>query len=302
MKRIEEAGLSFDDVDKRRGEYNEHSVKQDAWRNLSTHPELIAEAKEAFDNTAEGRQQYFNFGEFDESQQQVGFLDFGGSFSIASAEELNPIQSSTNIYQKNIIDGLRASGKFNVFFEKVQELQLKGKPTSNNEDAISKYAPVSERLRADVLRLSNGSVDLREGEHSVSVSALWHSYMGHCLDYFIEDNQFNLSHDDLRMIPDIIENYDSIKMGTLNGGDTIEYTKRYGDVEYFVLEAIESKRNAIRGSMQKTIYVSDIKKKASDGSLHPTPSSKGFTRTEMITPISAYIKQNYAKEANRLQK
>lgn len=87
VKRIEEAGLSFDDVDKRRGEYNEYSVKQDAWRNLSTHPELIAEAKEAFDNTAEGQQQYFNFGEFDESQQQGGFLDFDGSFSIASAEE-----------------------------------------------------------------------------------------------------------------------------------------------------------------------------------------------------------------------
>ena len=58
-------------------------------------------------------------------------------------------------------------------------------------------------------------------------------------------------------------------MGALNGGETIEYTKRYGDVEYFVSEAIESKRNAIRGSMQKTIYVSDIKKKASDGRFIP---------------------------------
>ena len=202
--------------------------------------------------------------------------------------------------QRNIIDSLRNSGEYDVFYKVVDRLAKNGKPSGNQEDLSEAYAKVSARLRNDVLRISNGEIDLAKGEHVVSVSHLWHSYYEHCLDYFAEDSQLNLTHDDLRMIPDIVMNYDSVKVGKHNNGYKLEFTKKYGDVEYFVVEDVESKRKNPRGAMQKTIYVRDITKSASDGAFHPTTSSKGYTRTEIVNPISAYIKQNYASEAKKI--
>ncbi len=204
--------------------------------------------------------------------------------------------------QREIIDSLRNSGEYDVFYKVVDRLAKNGKPSGNQEDLSEAYAKVSARLRNDVLRISNGEIDLAKGEHVVSVSHLWHSYYEHCLDYFAEDSQLNLTHDDLRMIPDIVMNYDSVKVGKHNNGYKLEFTKKYGDVEYFVVEDVESKRKNPRGAMQKTIYVKDITKSASDGAFHPTTSSKGYTRTEIVNPISAYIKQNYAEEAKKIAK
>lgn len=69
--------------------------------------------------------------------------------------------------------------------------------------------------------------------------------MKNCLDYFLKADekkhqQFNLTFDDIRMIPDIVENYDSVVVRPKNKGYRLEFTKRYGSVEYQVVEVVGS--------------------------------------------------------------
>ena len=102
-----------------------------------------------------------------------------------------------------------------------------------------------------------------------------------------------------RMIPDIVENYDSVELINAKKGYSLVFTKEYGDVVYVVAETIASKKETPRGTRQKTIYLNEITKKASSRAFHPTPFSKNFTRTEIVNPVTAFIKQNYAAEARK---
>lgn len=62
IREHEAAGIKFEDAAANRVRLNELNAEQEKWKNVSTHPELIQEAKEAFDKTDEGAQQYFDFG------------------------------------------------------------------------------------------------------------------------------------------------------------------------------------------------------------------------------------------------
>ncbi len=208
----------------------------------------------------------------------------------------------STVYQRDLINTLRGSGKYDAFYDAVDVLQQGGKPHDSGANTPVPYAGVADNLRNEVLSLSNGTIDLENGSHSVSVSDLWHSYSKHCLDSFIEDGHLNLTHDDLRMIPDIVENYDSVKLIDAKKGYTLEFTKQYGDALYVVVETIGGKNDNPRGTRQKTIYLNEITKKASGQAFHPTSFSKNFTRTEIVNPISEYIKQNYAEEAKNIAK
>lgn len=104
------------------------------------------------------------------------------------------------------------------------------------------------------------------------------------------------------MIPDIVENYDSVNFINSRKGYTLSFTKTYGDVVYQVTETIGGKEDNPRGARQKTIFLTEITKNASGRALHPTSFSKNFTRTESVNPITNYIKQNYAKEAKKIAK
>lgn len=206
----------------------------------------------------------------------------------------------SGVMQQDIIAELERRNEFNSFFDAVRWIQNNGKPRGNSEDKTATYAPISTRLRNDVLRQTNGEVDLGDGSHSVSISQLWHSYCKHCLDAFLNKGQLNLTLDDIRMIPDIMENYDGVEVKIRNNGYSLEFKKKYGDVEYFVTEIIGKDEGGSRETQQKTIRLDDITKKANDRALHPTSFSKNFIRTEIVNPITEYIKQNYADEAKNL--
>lgn len=64
IREHEAAGVKFEDAAKNRAKLQELSAEQEAWKNVGTHPELIEEAKAEFDKTAEGAQQYLDFGNF----------------------------------------------------------------------------------------------------------------------------------------------------------------------------------------------------------------------------------------------
>ena len=140
------------------------------------------------------------------------------------------------------------------------------------------------------------NIDLRDAKHTLATEDVWHMYSGHCLDSFLYDNQISITFDDIRMISDIVENYDSVNFINSRKGYTLSFTKTYGDVVYQVTETIGGKEDNPRGTRQKTIYLTEITKSASDGAFHPTPTSKGYTRTEGINPITNYIKQKKCAE------
>lgn len=146
------------------------------------------------------------------------------------------------------------------------------------------------------------NIDLRDAKHTLATEDVWHMYRGHCLDSFLYDNQISITFDDIRMIPDIVENYDSVNFINSRKGYTLSFTKTYGDVVYQVTETIGGKEDNPRGTRQKMIFLTEITKNASGRALHPTSFSKNFTRTESVNPITNYIKQNYAKEAKKIAK
>ena len=67
------------------------------------------------------------------------------------------------------------------------------------------------------------------------------------------------------MIPDIVENYDSVNFINSRKGYTLSFTKTYGDVVYQVTETIGGKEDNPRGTRQKTIFLTEITKNASGG-------------------------------------
>lgn len=79
VREHKEAGISFDDLDRTRKEYANYTAEQAKWRNPSLHPELRQEAYEAFKKTAEGAQDYFDFGSLSIRAKQD---TPAGSFSI----------------------------------------------------------------------------------------------------------------------------------------------------------------------------------------------------------------------------
>lgn len=242
----------------------------------------------------------YNYVIFDGRDIKITALNESGDYNAPWQPYTDTEANFSLREQQNIISTLQESGRYNAFFGAVDELQQSGKPTGNKGDTPHSYAPVSQRLRDDVHQLTNGEINLTGGMHTVNVSDLRHSYAKHCLDYFIGDGQLNLTHDDLRMIPDIVENYDSVTVGKRSNGDTLKYTKRYGGVEYTVVEVLKSRHNNPRDTKQKTIYLNEITKSADDEALHPTTTSDGFIRTESVNPISAFIKKNYPDEAKKI--
>ena len=146
------------------------------------------------------------------------------------------------------------------------------------------------------------NIDLRDAKHTLATEDVWHMYRGHCLDSFLYDNQISITFDDIRMIPDIVENYDSVNFINSRKGYTLSFTKTYGDVVYQVTETIGGKEDNPRGTRLKTIFLTEITRNASGRALHPTSFSKNFTRTESVNPITNYIKQNYASEAKKLRR
>lgn len=78
VREHKEAGISFDDLDRTRKEYANYTIEQHKWRNASQYPELRQEAYEAFLKTAEGAQDYFDFGSLSiQSAKQRGMFQDG---------------------------------------------------------------------------------------------------------------------------------------------------------------------------------------------------------------------------------
>lgn len=62
IKSYEDAGIKFEDVAKNKEQLTAYNIEQEKWRNPSQYPELMEEVRREFDKTAEGAQDYLDFG------------------------------------------------------------------------------------------------------------------------------------------------------------------------------------------------------------------------------------------------
>lgn len=101
------------------------------------------------------------------------------------------------------------------------------------------------------------------------------------------------------MIADLCETHEIriLELTPRNKGYSLEFRKTYGQIEYCVTQLVDGKNKKNRGLQQKSIRLEEITKNANDRASHPTAFSKDFIRTEIINPITNYIKQNYKNEA-----
>ena len=238
--------------------------------------------------------------------------DMSDAEVLAAAEGMKNAQggtlswSLTPIYQANIIADLRKDSSLNGFMDAVDKVELTKKREFGQEDVI--FGELSDDDVEKLMAQNPGWTDkynLKGAKHSIDEKHIWHTYRGHCLDYYLKDDGLNLTYDDIRMIPDILRNYDSITPEFKDGRWGVVYVKNYSGVEYRY-SAYISKPHRRSGKPQNVHLVTGwITKKAvaGDGLTPQQPqatSASRFHRTAIVTPMEEYIKQNYAEEAKRI--
>lgn len=90
VREYQEAGIQFENIAHNRQALATLTAEQEKWRNPALHPELRQEAYEEFKKTAEGAQDYFNF----------------GSFSLRTKQEMQNVH--------NCIKGLTSDSKIGI--------------------------------------------------------------------------------------------------------------------------------------------------------------------------------------------
>ncbi len=148
------------------------------------------------------------------------------------------------------------------------------------------------------------NIDLRGAKHTLKEEAVWHMYRGHCLDSFIYDNQISITYDDIRMIPDIVSNYDSVVAEKKTKKWSLVFLKKYGNIEYKYVAEISRKHDEskIRHITLKTGWLTKSAGAEDDFTSRQSQTQRvsHFPRTATITSLELYIKQNYAEEAKKL--
>lgn len=274
---------------------------------IGSYPELVAEAKMWDGDESKFADPVAMYLERVEAMQAEGLQE---EQTRKAAEEatgmFNWSSSLTSIYQANIIADLRKDSSLNGFMDAVDKVELSKKREFGHDDIV-----FGELSNADVEKLMAQNpgwpdkYNLKGAKHSIDEKHIWHTYRGHCLDYYLKEDGLNLTYDDIRMIPDILRNYDSITPEFKDGRWGVVYVKNYSGVEYRY-SAYISKPHRRSGKPQNVHLVTGwITKKAvaGDGLTPQQPqatSASRFHRTAIVTPMEEYIKQNYAEEAKRI--
>lgn len=111
----------------------------------------------------------------------------------------------------------------------------------------------------------------------------------------------SITFDDIRMIPDIIDSYDSVKAEKESGKWKLVFLKKYGDITYKYISEISRKHDwpKVRHATLKTGWL--IKSTGAEGDFtsrqSQTQTVSHFPRTAIVTPLEVHIKQNYKDEA-----
>lgn len=301
-------GLGATMTDEKREEMLGDLVAMDAkFEMIGSYPELVAEAKMWDGDESKFADPVAMYLERVEAMQDESFQEEQDRKAAEEATGMFNWSSSLRpIYQENIIADLRKDSSLNGFMDAVDKVELTKKREFGQEDVV--FGELSDDDVEKLMAQNPGWPDkynLNGAKHSIDEKHIWHTYRGHCLDYYLKDDGLNLTYDDIRMIPDILRNYDSITPEFKDGRWGVVYVKNYSGVEYRY-SAYISKPHRRSGKPQNVHLVTGwITKKAvaGDGLTPQQPqatSASRFHRTAIVTPMEEYIKQNYAEEAKRI--
>ena len=238
--------------------------------------------------------------------------DMSDAEVLAAAEGMKNAQggtlswSLTPIYQANIIADLRKDSSLDGFMNAVDKVELSKKREFGHDDIV--FGELSDDDVEKLMAQNPGWPDkynLKGAKHSIDEKHIWHTYRGHCLDYYRSDDGLNLTYDDIRLLPDILKNYDSVTPDFKDGAWGIVYIKNYGGIEYRYSARI-GKPHRRSGKAQNIRLVSGritkkaVNREALTRQQPQATSASRFHRTAIVTPMEEYIKQNYAEEAKKI--
>ncbi len=204
--------------------------------------------------------------------------------------------------QAEIIRELRKDRALDGFLSVVEKIE--NKPDRDKiKGGETIFGEVSEADLAEI-EGSPKNYDLAGAKHTVDAPSIWHMYRSHCLDSFFGEKQVSVSFDDIRMIPDIVRNRDSVSVQKRQGKHMLVYTKQYGDLCYKYFAEISRVRDETKtrnakfktGWIEKTTGAGAI---SSPQQPQPTYGSR-FPRTATILPLEERIKQNFSDEAKKI--
>lgn len=181
-----------------------------------------------------------------------------------------------------------------------QELRAKlpegkiGQLFSTREEII---APVSQRL-AEAVRQATGR-DVSGYSHATTEQNMWHAYAGHSGDSgdTEHEGQRNLTWDDFEKLPDIFENYDTLKIKQCkNGASILVYKKVYPDGALSVIQRVGRQKRSGQSTLN---FVTMWAKKRAGGSgiapdhgqgMKPSSASREIKtqKTEPVKPQSIH--------------
>lgn len=211
--------------------------------------------------------------------------------------------TSSVINQQMLVDSLRANPDLLSFMDCVASVEsAKDRTAFDGQEHF--FGALSDATVNELSKDLPENINLQGAQHTLTSEDVWHMYRGHCLDSFIYDNQISITYDDIRMIPDIVRNYDSVKVEKESGKWSIVFLKQYGNLTYKYVTHISRKHDSTktRHIRLKTGWL--IKGTGAEDDFTSRQSqaqtASHFPRTAMITQLEESIKQNYAQEARKI--
>ena len=207
------------------------------------------------------------------------------------------------ITQKQLVDSLKAKPELQGFMDCVQRVeQMKERNSLDRKEYF--FGALPAKVINEVQKELPANIDLAGARLSLNAQDVWHMYRGHCLDSFMYDDQVSITFDDIRMIPDIIDSYDSVKAEKESGKWKLVFLKKYGDITYKYISEISRKHDwpKVRHATLKTGWL--IKSTGAEGDFtsrqSQTQTVSHFPRTAIVPPLEVHIKQNYKDEARNI--
>lgn len=123
---------------------------------------------------------------------------------------------------------------------------LDGKTSSGNgKDSFEDYLPASGRLVND---LGSLGVDVTGYQHTILDSDVTHAFKHHGVGNEKRADQIPITNDDLLRLPLVVEDYDSVSLGSKTGTNNLQaivYTKTFPDGVQYVVEEVRKGRKKL---------------------------------------------------------
>ena len=246
--------------------------------------EQALEAGFEFDNSGEMLSAIYDSLVYGRRTYATRGMSEGSMYSMSVGERSAP-------WKQEIIrqtESTESGRKLIDIVERVRTRKSGYKPTQRHTPVEKVNSRTIESVRKESGR------DVSGYYHAISEDNIWHAYLKHSLDSILEDNQISLEWDDFKILPDILNNWDSLEYRMQGNIPTLLYKKKYGNVEYMVSQRIGTQhRNRENVLMFTTEWIKKEVAEASGISPNHLKSTPHGLRTDMTYQKREEFKRIY---------